>query len=278
MALPNYVGPGQTYVTPELLASQNLNAALDVGGGPNLTNQLVGNLSGALKGELPADTKQLLEQKAAQDAVSSGTSGSQFANYQGLRTLGLTSLDRMQHAEDSLINPLLGYHPPFLIPKRPETPWPRAYEGGGGGFRNTMPGYNVGPILSGGGVAPGRASNPTLPNYQQGGGGTSTGNILNDLLSKYGPLGNSGSSPMGTNAGFGPLGMPDEYANTDYGLNGQDWAQTTPSYGADQTYNDMQGLAGLGYDPQALGYPSMDNLGYADQPSPEVLAQQALYE
>lgn len=249
MALPQYVAPGQSYVTPEMALSQN--AALASGGGPDLTSQLVGNLSGALKGELPADVKQLLQQEAAQNSVSNGVSGSQFANYQGLRTLGLTSLNRMQGAENSLVNPLLGPRPYYHPPIRPTEPPPPEYSGG---FGNITPHYNVGPIQSGGG-APGRTPNPTLPDYQQGGGGTSTGNILNDLLSKYGPLGNSGSSPMGTYNGS-PLDMAglDAGFSGGYGINDQDLAQTTPGYGA------------------------IDNLGYADQPSPEVLAQQALYE
>lgn len=68
----------------------------------DLLGQTAGNLSGALRGELPADVLNLLQQQAAEYGVGGGTSGSQFAGYAGLRNLGLTSLDRMKHAEDLL--------------------------------------------------------------------------------------------------------------------------------------------------------------------------------
>jgi hypothetical protein len=241
--------------------------------GPNLPEQLVNNLSGALKGELPEDVKQMLQQKAAQDAVSSGTSGSQFANYQGLRTLGLTSLDRMQHAEDSLINPLLNYHPPFFQPQRPYSPPARGYEGGGGGFESTTPHYNVGPIQGGGG-------RPTLPTYQQPGptapsvGATGTGNILNDLLSKYGPIGNSGSSPMGsgttaTNSVSPWAGMSGANNWNSGGITDEDRAMA----------QEQQNLIDVGLNPADFGYgQSSLDLSYFDQPSPQVLAEQSIYE
>ena len=273
MPLPNYVAPGGTYVTPEYLAGQNLNAAISGDGGPNLTGQLVNNLSGALKGELPDDVKQLLQQKAAQNAVSSGTSGSQFADYQGLRTLGLTSLDRMQHAEDSLVNPLLGYHPPFIQPQRQYSP-PIVANQGGGGFENTTPHYNVGPIRGPGG-APAPTGNPTLPNYQQGGAQPNYGNDAMAIQAKYGPGGGAG----GWNAG-GDWNNPGAgSANAGFGAGGgSTYFGDQAGYDANQNYNQMQGLEQLGYDPQALDYPSMDNLGYADQPSQQVLDEQAIYE
>jgi hypothetical protein len=80
----------------------------NVGVGPegnlptDLLGQTAGNLSGALRGELPPDVLNLLQQQAAEYGVGGGTSGSQFAGYAGLRNLGLTSLDRMKHAEDLL--------------------------------------------------------------------------------------------------------------------------------------------------------------------------------
>jgi hypothetical protein len=274
MALPTYVAPGQSYLTPEMLAAQN--AAGATVGGPNLTDQLVGNLSGALKGELPDDTKQLLQQKAAQDAVSSGTSGSQFANYQGLRTLGLTSLDRMQHAEDSLVNPLIGYHPPFIQPQRQYSP-PVVANQGGGGFENTTPHYNVGPIGGGGGGGGGRA--PTLPTYQTApGGGTSTGNVASDLVAKYGPLGNSGASPMGQYGGpaLSPVGgyggIPGGGLNNwnSGGITDEDRAMA----------QEQQNLIDVGLNPADFGYgpQPVQNLEYSDQPSAQVLADQAIYE
>lgn len=70
---------------------------------PNyLLNQVSGNLSSELKGELPADVQNMLAQQAAEYGVASGTQGSQFQGYRGLRNLGLTSLDLQKHAEDLL--------------------------------------------------------------------------------------------------------------------------------------------------------------------------------
>lgn len=261
MPLPKYVAPGESYVTPEMVAA-NSKAALDAANaanpsGANLTSQLVGNLSGGLHGELPNDVRNLIQQQAAQNGVANGVGGSDFANYQGLRTLGLTSLSRMQHTEDSLVNPLLGYRPvPYAQPHMPTPAGPPPPQGSGG-FGNTTPHYNVGPIGGGGG-----APHATLPTYGAPQGGTSTGNILNDLLAKYGPIGNSGSSPMGTYGGP-PLDMTNlgggGYEDQGYGYgNDQDYAQTSAGgYGAD--YAGAADAANLGYDPSDFGYSDFES-------------------
>jgi len=67
-----------------------------------LLNQFGGNLASELKGELPQDVQNMLQQQAAEYGVGSGTQGSQFQGYRGLRNLGLTSLDLQKHAEDLL--------------------------------------------------------------------------------------------------------------------------------------------------------------------------------
>lgn len=67
-----------------------------------LLDQTATNLGGALRGELPPDVINMLQTQAAERGVAGGVGGSQFAEYGGLRTLGLTSLDRMKHAEDLL--------------------------------------------------------------------------------------------------------------------------------------------------------------------------------
>lgn len=259
MPLPNYVNPGGSYMTPEMLAA-NSKASIDAANaanpsGTNLTNQLVSNLSRGLHGELPDDVRNLVQQQAAQNGVESGVSGSQFANYQGLRTLGLTSLSRMQHTEDSLVNPLLGYRPvPFAQPRLPAPAGPPPPQGNGG-FGNTTPHYPVGPI--GGGGAP----HATLPTYGAPQGGTSTGNILNDLLAKYGPIGNSGASPMGTYNGppLSMAGLDSGYQDQGYGYgNDQDWAQTSAGdYGSD--YAGAADAANLGYDPSDFGYSDFES-------------------
>lgn len=67
---------------------------------PYLLNQTAENLSGALRGELPKDVQDQIASRAAELGVASGMPGSENAQYRGLRDLGLTSLSRMQHAED----------------------------------------------------------------------------------------------------------------------------------------------------------------------------------
>lgn len=64
-----------------------------------ILNQFGSNLAGALRGELPEDVQNMLAQQSAEYGVGSGTQGSQFQGYRGLRNLGLTSLDRMKDAE-----------------------------------------------------------------------------------------------------------------------------------------------------------------------------------
>jgi hypothetical protein len=72
---------------------------------PNyLLNQAAGGLASDLAGQVPADVQNLLEQQSAEYGVGSGTQGSQFQGYRGLRNLGLTSLDMRKHAEDLLAN------------------------------------------------------------------------------------------------------------------------------------------------------------------------------
>lgn len=69
---------------------------------PYLLQQTATGLSSDLSGEVPLDVQQMLEQQAAEYGVGSGTQGSQFAGYRGLRNLGLTSLDLRRHAQDVL--------------------------------------------------------------------------------------------------------------------------------------------------------------------------------
>lgn len=62
-----------------------------------------GNITSALHGELPQDVVDQLRQRAAEFGVSSGLAGSDFSGYQGLKNLGLTSLDRQDAATKSLM-------------------------------------------------------------------------------------------------------------------------------------------------------------------------------
>lgn len=100
---PGAQGGGASPVgDPSVTAGPNPGPGVDASGQlPSyVLNQFAGNISGALKGELPEDVQNLLAQQSAEYGVGSGTQGSQFQGYRGLRNLGLTSLDRMQKAED----------------------------------------------------------------------------------------------------------------------------------------------------------------------------------
>lgn len=56
------------------------------------------NITAGLNGELPQDVIDQIRTQAAEFGVSSGLSGSDFSGYQGLRNLGLTSLQRQDEA------------------------------------------------------------------------------------------------------------------------------------------------------------------------------------
>lgn len=68
----------------------------------SLYSGVANSLQTALKGELPQDVVNQIQQRAAEFGVASGLPGSQFAGYQGLRNLGLTSLDRIKDAEKAI--------------------------------------------------------------------------------------------------------------------------------------------------------------------------------
>lgn len=281
MPLPTYVAPGGSYDIPAEVAPPVDPSA------SNLYHQLVGNLSGALRGELPEDVKQLLQQKAAQNAVASGTSGSQFADYQGLRTLGLTSLDRMQGAENSLVSRF--FRQSQAAHQARPTPLVPGYQGGGGGFESTTPHYNVAPIRSGGGTQ-------TLPDYTGGQRAAPTratdpNAMYQQIIDKYSGIGNSGSAPMGQYGGSPLNNIGGGGPGYGYG-NDQDVAGTTPvanrgsffagtpqDYGNNQlnaaTYEQMQQLTDMGLNPMDFGYSNNADLSYA---SPQVLADRAIYE
>ena len=67
-----------------------------------ILDQTAGSLASDLRGEVPKDVQDLLAQQAAEYGVGSGTQGSQFQGYRGLKNLGLTSMDIRKHAQDIL--------------------------------------------------------------------------------------------------------------------------------------------------------------------------------
>lgn len=204
-----------------------------------LATQLRGNLSGALKGDLPPDVVRQIQQNAAEFGVSGGLSGSQFAGYQGLKNLGLTSLSRAQQAEQELVNPLLGYHPLQILPQTNNQPYQPPSNINWA--QSTSP-AGVGAINSGGGrqmTQPAPLQDPRAAWAQQTGQDQNVNGILAQLASKYGNLGAQGGS------GFG-------FASPAGG--------TLPSYGTGSTGDNWWQNAGTGEAPSG----SISLGGYGD--------------
>lgn len=172
---------------------------------PELRPQVVSNLSGALNGELPQDVVDQINQHAAEFGVASGMPGSEFAGYQGLRNLGLTSLARMQHAED-LLAP--GYHQSNAYNYAPSSPtdtmaWTN--------HSNAINGFNRG---GGGGEVPAYVNN-NQSNYRGGNqppgmqpqGAPDHHALVGDFLAKYLP----GSGGAGASMAPAPMGVNPSY-------------------------------------------------------------------
>lgn len=159
-----------------------------------LREQLMGNLSGALRGELPRDVSDLIRSRAAEFGVASGMPGSELAANQGLRTLGLTSLNRMQGAEQMLS--------PLLFPREFTTP----------GYRDTtVPPQPRDPWFHGGGTPPlaqpaqGGIPRTTTPGPTAGTGNTGIGDELAQYLTGFSR--GTAMNPMGSNSSsyFNPM-------------------------------------------------------------------------
>lgn len=67
-----------------------------------MTAQSSGNILAALRGEVPSDVTNLLQQSAAERGIATGGAGSPNANAAYLRALGLTSLGQQQYGEQAL--------------------------------------------------------------------------------------------------------------------------------------------------------------------------------
>jgi len=160
-------------------------------GAPNLVNlrdQLMGNLSGALKGELPSDVQDLIKSRAAEFGVASGMPGSELAGNQGLRTLGLTSLNRMQGAENLLAPYAFDRGGPSYSYARPNSPDSQLTQPKDPWFSGPIP---RGP--SGSAPLQTPRQSPITP-IQGGGGGAGSNMNAADLLKFLGPMG-SGTQP-----------------------------------------------------------------------------------
>lgn len=76
-----------------------------IAGVPNYLGKVAqsgANIDSWLKGQVPQDVKDVLAQEAAQRGVALGVPGSQFSNYDYLRSVGQTSLDLQKQGETAL--------------------------------------------------------------------------------------------------------------------------------------------------------------------------------
>lgn len=245
----------------------------------NLLPMASGNLSAALQGNIPQADVDFLRSKAAEFGVGSGTVGSQLAGNQGLRSLGLMSLDQSNRATQELLpffnNPMqyANLARRQVIPGSPSMTNPRNYPVSS-------------PVSRGAGSLVPMTDPATGRSYLQAQGS----GIGSDLVSAYGPQGGSpagGQSPLpwwASNQGlqvgatpsslFGASGeydprMTDEQASAwvngaDPGIagnySGNNWVTGQNLGGFDMT-NDPYGLGTgefSGGNAPALGYNSGD--------------------
>lgn len=184
------------------------------------------NITAGLNGELPQDVVDQLRTHAAEFGVSSGLSGSDFSGYNGLKNLGLTSLQRQDDATKMTLPFIMS---PADIDRRRQLDQSTIYQnkaiqdadiaraqkqqqaasdawerGRSGGLADLLPGWNK----SGG-------ASPTLApmGVNSGGGGGSAPpahSVANDIISRNLPglgdlLGGYGNSdPHGTGS-YAPL-------------------------------------------------------------------------
>src|SRR5574342_245728 len=89
-----------------------------------LIRQGVQNAAALMRGELPEDVQRQIQDYSAEQAVSRGVSGSQFANLGELRSFGLTSLQAQQQGQNQALQliggtpraPLFDFTGMFLTP------------------------------------------------------------------------------------------------------------------------------------------------------------------
>jgi hypothetical protein len=144
-----------------------------------------------LQGDIPQDVKDLIDQHAAELGVASGMPGSQFAQYRGLRDLGLTSLARSDAATNALL-PIFARPTPMIMPNTGPPTTPQGFVPGG-----SRPPEVPATVLSPGGPT-GRNVGDDLARYLGGNkaGGSDINAILANLGGTFGP--GRGYSPMGS--------------------------------------------------------------------------------
>ena len=126
-------------------ANRALAAGLPGAGG--LMRQSSANTMGLLRGQVPTDVTQQIQQRGAERGVAMGSPGSPNANAAWLRALGLTSLGLQQQGEQNLTGAIARTPIPELwnpmalyVPERTafnELQAARGAGGGGGGWGNT---------------------------------------------------------------------------------------------------------------------------------------------
>lgn len=168
------------------------------------------NIQSGLAGELPQDVVNQIKQRSAEFGVATGMPGSQFAGYQGLCNLGLTSLDQQRWAANQFqpnVRSALDYgtwldkfnvereeaerQRQLALQQQQELAAMQAW-------RNKGP--FTPPIVSQGGTP----MQPQMPRQSVSRGGLNTNQMLSGLIGKYGNYGTS--APMGAYDSMAPMG------------------------------------------------------------------------
>lgn len=171
------------------------------------------NIASGLAGQLPKDVTDQIMRGAAEYGVKVGMPGSQLAGYQGLRNLGLTSLDQQRWAANQFqpnvrsslefgnwldrYNIQRGEEERQRQLRLQEQHNQEALQS----WRNQGP--FTPPIYSQGGT-PSVPRVPAAPRQPMNRGGLNTNQMLSGLLSKYGDYGTS--APMGGYTSMAPMG------------------------------------------------------------------------
>jgi hypothetical protein len=240
------LAPGQTYsgaglgfpgYATNVTTTQNTNF-------PELRPKVQANLDTALSGGLPQDVVDQIRQHAAEFGVASGMPGSEFAGYQGLRNLGLTSLSQINRATDMLAP---GYRESVSASGNPQG----NVQGGGGN-------WNVGSVPgtlqhAGAPAPPGAPMQPNKPDSQS---------LVGDFLAKYLP---GAARSTGASTGMAPMGSTPP-----------DLRLAVPGFGtglniAQGNYGDQPVSSGTMYMGSREGYnpPGLDESWFTDQLGPD---------
>jgi hypothetical protein len=195
---------------------------------PGLLDQNSANLSAMASGALPQDVIDQIQNHAASFGVANGIPGSQFQGYQGLKNLGLTSLDQSNKATSLLT--------PFYTSPLQSQQLQLAANQQNQAYANThISGERPANVIQPQGGQPPAAKPPATPAANT----NWLDSILSNNLPNYSP--NRYSSPMSP-SGYNSGSAPDMFNPATYTGTAFEGMPTTP--GSDSWNNYVQGNYG----------------------------------